>query len=390
MIAFTQPPDPPPAAPLALAAPLPPAPVLAAPGLPSEGAVTAAVDPPPIQEDPPDPSATVKLGELFPPPPPVTAYPTGPEPSEAVPPAPPADKVVVPPVPPTPPLAAIRDVPKVVFPPVVPVVPLVTAVPPPPPPPPMARILIHFTEAGVVYVPEPERNFCTVGEVAVTRLVTLIVGIAPGVVMVMPVPASTWSTQFVSTDNRFVGPALLDPTHPFIPANPPSCIPVLDVTLPVKVGVSLGVRVTAPVVGEDVRRLFAEVTEVTPPPAPQADPVVVRSPAVDACTQFPEVNPVTWTFCTMVLFAAAKEGTGRPSTATNERTPNRFTLEPYADHVEHCSTLATVEDNCGCRALGDNVHGDWVRARVERSCSTERSYGVCCPEGHGCFPRGRC
>jgi hypothetical protein len=75
-------------------------------------------------------------------------------------------------------VSVIRDVPKVVVPPVPPV-PGVVPDPPPPPPPPIVKSLIHFTPAGVVYVPVPEVNRCTVGAVAVTGLVTVIFGVVP-------------------------------------------------------------------------------------------------------------------------------------------------------------------------------------------------------------------
>jgi hypothetical protein len=58
----------------------------------------------------------------------------------------------------------MSEVPNVVVPPVPPV-PAVVPEPPPPPPPPTALTSIHFTFAGVVYVPEPLKNVCTVGPV---------------------------------------------------------------------------------------------------------------------------------------------------------------------------------------------------------------------------------
>ena len=63
-----------------------------------------------------------------------------------------------------PPLATIKVVPNVVLPPVTPVpAPLPDPLPPLPPPTAMTRMYYGTGLVGVVYVPEPEVNFCTVG-----------------------------------------------------------------------------------------------------------------------------------------------------------------------------------------------------------------------------------
>jgi hypothetical protein len=61
-------------------------------------------------------------------------------------------KEVVPPVPPVPPSFEEED-------------------PPPPPPPPIILTFSHLTPEGVVYVPDPERNFWIVGVLALAKLI---------------------------------------------------------------------------------------------------------------------------------------------------------------------------------------------------------------------------
>jgi hypothetical protein len=112
-------------------------------------------------------------------------------------------------------VSVIRDVPKVVVPPVPPV-PGVVPDPPPPPPPPIVKSLTHFTPAGVVYVPVPEVNRCTVGAVAVTGFVgpnPLPPGITNGSLKVVPaVPIFILVTSSVNESD----PPLLVEEYPEI------------------------------------------------------------------------------------------------------------------------------------------------------------------------------
>jgi hypothetical protein len=183
-------------------------------------------------------------------------------------------------------VSVIRDVPKVVVPPVPPV-PGVVPDPPPPPPPPIVKSLIHFTPAGVVYVPVPELNRCTVGAVAVTGFVTVIFGVEPPDEAAPP-DAVTEVTQEVDEAKN---PEALFPTHVEAvralsitlraETDPPVAIRLFADKLPAKVG--LPVIVMLGVVPPELNILPDPVTAVTvPDPLPQAAAVVVSMPPTPA------------------------------------------------------------------------------------------------------------